>query len=109
MPLNPTGTINLTNGQILGSIRLNYPFEFILGSAAPNDVEIIGENSQGSDYAWFSPDPATLTQGSTSVTVTATAATNAQNPWFTYRLSGMTGAQNVHVVVSATMAVPKAS
>jgi hypothetical protein len=109
MPLNPTGTINLTTGQILGSIRLNYPFEFILGSTAPSgDVEVTGEDNNHNDYAWFSGGSATIPHGQTTVTVTATEATNGI-PWFTYTLTGMVGAQNVHVVVSVTMDVPKAS
>jgi hypothetical protein len=70
------GTINLTTGQILGSIRLNYPFEFISGSAAPNNSGVTANDNQGHNYTWFTSGSATIQQGQTSVTVNATAATN---------------------------------
>jgi len=103
-----TGTINLTTGKILGSIKLDSPFEFILGSAAAQNIEITGEDDDGNPYEWFSTDPATITKGSTSVTVTATAANSEEEPYFTYGLTGMVGAQNVHIVVSSDDDVAKA-
>jgi hypothetical protein len=103
-----TGTINLTTGKILGSIKLDSPFEFILGSAATQNIEITGEDDDGNPYEWFSSDPATITKGSTSVTVTATASSSEEEPYFTYGLTGMVGAENVHVVVSASEDIEKA-
>lgn len=103
-----TGTVNLSTGKIIGSIKLDYEFEFILGSAATQNIEITGEDDDGNPYAWFGPDPATIAKGSTTVTVTATTASSQQEPYFTYKLSGMVGAQNVHIVVSAGDDVAKA-
>ncbi len=97
-----TGTINLTTGSIIGSIKLNFPFEFVITSAAPNDIQITGSDNEGSPYQWFDGDPATISQGTTSVTVTATVATSAEEPYFTCGISGMAGAANVHVIVSSS-------
>jgi hypothetical protein len=94
-----TGTVNLTTGKIIGSIKLDSPFEFTVTSPAPQNVQITGEDDDGSPLEWFSPDPATITKGTTSVTVTATEATSGEDPFFTYGLTGMVGAQNVHIVV----------
>ncbi len=95
-----TGTVNLTTGKIIGSIRLNSPFEFILTSPAPQDIQITGEDDEGSPLEWFSTDPATITKGSTSVTVTAIEASSGEDPFFTYGVTGIVGAENVHIVVS---------
>jgi hypothetical protein len=94
-----TGTVNLTTGEIIGSIRLNSPFEFIVTKPAPQNVKVTGEDDEGSPLPWFSPDPATIPKGSTSVTVTATEACSDEDPFFTYGLTGMVGADNVHIVV----------
>jgi hypothetical protein len=95
-----TGTVNLTTGKIIGTIRVNSPFEFIVTSPAPQDVKITGEDDEGSPLEWFSTDPATIAKGSTSVTVTAVEACSEEDPFFTYGLTGMDGADNVHIVVS---------
>jgi hypothetical protein len=104
-----TGTINLTTGAIIGSIRLDFPFEFIVDSPAPENVEITAEDDEGSPLEWFTPDPATIKKGTTSVTVTATEACSEEDPFFTYQLAGMEGADNVHIVVSSGDDVKKAS
>lgn len=104
-----TGTVNLTTGAIIGSIRLNFPFEFIITTPAPENIEITAEDDEGSPLEWFSPDPATIKKGSTSVTVTATEACSDEDPFFTYGLTGMVGADNVHIVVSSGDDVKKAS
>jgi hypothetical protein len=95
-----TGTVNLTTGKVIGSIILNSPFEFIVTSPAPEDIQIAGEDEEGSPLEWFHTSPATIPKGSTSVTVTAIEACSEEDPFFTYGLTGMEGPENVHIVVS---------
>jgi hypothetical protein len=103
-----TGTVNLTTGKIIGSIKLDSSFEFIVTSPAPESVDVTGEDDEGSPLRWFSPDPASIPKGSTSVTVTATEACSDEDPFFTYGLTGMLGAENVHIVVISDDGAAKA-
>jgi len=92
----PTGTVNLSTGTVIGTVKLNQTFEFILPSPATQAITITGYDQNGNTCAWFSPDPATISVGSTSVTVTAVLDSDS---WYTYKLSGMVGATNVHIHV----------
>jgi hypothetical protein len=105
----PNPTVNLTTGQPAGTIEDGQPFDFTISSPAPNEITIIGKNEHGSNLTWFTsnPYPAVIPTGSTSVTVTAAMESGQQNPWFTYLVTGMVYAQNVHIVVGGAMPAAK--
>jgi len=100
MPVTPT--INLNTGVVNGAILDGETFEFVLTSNAPNTITITGRNEQGAGTSWYSPNPATISTGSKSVTVTA-AMISQPGTWFTYIVGGMNAYQNVHIVVGAAM------
>lgn len=97
------GIINLNNGVASGEFKNGCPFVFTISDAVDNDVTITGLNDLNQSCEWFSPDPATIDQGSTSVTVTATLASSDEDPWYTYSVTGMAYTENVHIVVGDSM------
>jgi hypothetical protein len=99
---NFTGTINLATGAQMGSIEYEHNFEFTIPTVLGNDVTIDGRDEQGGACTWFSPQGAVIPKGSTSVTVEAVMVSGV-GEWFTYIVTGMQYAQNVHVVVSDSM------
>jgi hypothetical protein len=106
---NPTGTINLDNGTMLGYIKDGECFQFIM-SAKSQVVTIKGKAEDGTtDCAWFNSctSPVTLGSasiaiGSTSVNVTAVMESE-NNEYFTYLLAGMNQTATPHVVVEESM------
>jgi|SRR5580692_125896 hypothetical protein len=98
MPVTPT--VNLSTGAVNGTILDGEPFDFTLTSAATATITITGRNEQGGASSWFSPNPATISSGSRSVAVSA-AMISPPGTWFSYIVSGMNAAQNVHIVVGA--------
>ena len=102
-------SVNLTTATVSGSITSGHTFEFTISSAAENDVTITGRNNLGSNFSWFSPDPATISTGQTSVTVTAGSPTTGTN-YDTYVVGGMIVSGEAHIQVgSAFPAHAKAS
>jgi hypothetical protein len=102
-------SVNLTTATVVGSITSGHNFEFTISSAAGNDVTITGKNDQGGDLSWYSPNPATITAGQTSVTVTAGSATTGLH-YDTYVVGGINVSGEAHVTVgSAFPAHAKAS
>ena len=96
------GSVNLTVGTSSGSFTVDENFTFTISSAMTGDVKIYGRNAQGGSTAWFSPDPATITAGSTSVTVDAEQISPAGS-YFTYTVTGMNTTTNAHIVVGDSM------
>jgi hypothetical protein len=99
---NFTGSINLATGAQIGSIEDQHDFEFTIPTVLGNDVTIDGKDEQGGACTWFSPQGAVIKAGSTSVPVEAVMESGV-GQWFTYIVTGMQYAQNVHVVVSDSM------
>ncbi len=95
-------TVNLTTASVSGSIIDGESFEFTISSANPNDVTITGRNEVGAEDSWFTPSPATITRGNTSVTVTAAQITPT-GQYVTYIVGGMLTSSAAHIVVDSTM------
>jgi hypothetical protein len=99
-------SVNLTTVTVVGTITSGHPFEFTVSSAAENDVTITGRNDLGGNSSWFSPNPATILAGQTSVTVTAGSPTTGSN-YDTYVVGGMVVSGEAHIQVgSAFPAAP---
>ncbi|MGB2604660.1 MAG: hypothetical protein WBC78_13765 [Candidatus Sulfotelmatobacter sp.] len=96
------GSVNVTAGTSSGSFTVDENFTFTISSAMTGDVKIYGRSAQGGSTAWFSPDPATITAGSTSVTVEAEQISPAGS-YFTYIVQGMIVNSAAHVVVGDSM------
>jgi hypothetical protein len=106
---NPTGTIDLDSGTILGEIKDGCCFQFIM-TAKTQVVTITGKAEDGTtNCAWFdscttpiTPGSASIPIGSTSVNVTAVMESEL-GEYFTYLLAGMVQSATPHVVVSDQM------
>jgi hypothetical protein len=99
-------SVNLTTATVSGTITSGHTFEFTISSATTNDVTITGKNNLGGNSSWFSPNPATIPAGSTSVTVTAGSPTSGSN-YDTYIVGGMLVSSEAHIQVgSAFPAAP---
>lgn len=94
--------VDVSTGEVgFGTLAVNQPFEFTIPSAIGNNVTITAENSNIQPYQWFTPDPATIPAGSTSVNVEATELSPPAG-WFTYSVGGMNVQQNnLHVIVDS--------
>lgn len=93
-------SVNLTTATVLGTITSGETFEFTISSAVTNNVTITGRNMQGGNLSWFTPNPATITTGQTSVSVTAGSPTSGTN-YDTYIVGGMNVTSEAHVHVSS--------
>jgi hypothetical protein len=96
------GSVNLTAGTASGTFTEGHDFTFTISSALTNNVYIYGRTAQGGSTAWFSPDPAEIPAGSTSVTVEAVQISPAGS-YFTYIVTGMNLSAAAHIVVGDSM------
>jgi hypothetical protein len=96
------GSVNLTAGTASGTFTEDQNFTFTISSAVADDVKIYGRNAQGGNSAWFSPDPATIPAGSTSVTVEAVEI-SPPGSYFTYAVTGINVTAAAHIVVGDSM------
>ena len=96
------GSVNLTAGTSSGTFTDDQNFTFTISSAVTGDVKIYGKNAQGGDSSWFSPDPATIPAGSTSVTVEAVEISTAGSYW-TYIVTGIDVTEHAHIQVGSSM------
>ena len=92
------GTINLTMGSSEGTFTVDESVTFTISSAQTINVTITGKDQQGSTDSWFTPNPATILAGKTSVSATAAQVTPI-GEYVTYMVTGMNvpGAAHVHV------------
>jgi hypothetical protein len=92
--------VDVSTGKVvLGTLEVNQPFEFTIPSAASTNITVTAQNSNVQPYQWFTPDPATITAGSTSVTVEATEASPPAG-WLTYSVKGMNvTTNNPHLII----------
>jgi hypothetical protein len=95
-------TVNLTTATVTGGIEAGHTFEFTISSANANAVTITGKDEVGATDSWFTPNPATITAGNTSVTVTAQQATPI-GQYVTYIVGGMLTSSAAHIVVGDSM------
>jgi hypothetical protein len=95
-------SVNLTTATVSGSIIEGESFEFTISSAQGIDVTITGKDQEGSTDSWFTTNPATITKGSTSVTVTAAQIT-PPGEYVTYLVAGMNVDDAAHIVVGDSM------
>ena len=95
-------TVNLTTATVSGDIKDTETFEFTISSAQGNNVTITVKDEVGSTDSWFTPNPATITQGDTSVTVTAAQITPL-GQYVTYIVGGMNVSSAAHIVVGDSM------
>jgi hypothetical protein len=102
--------VDVSTGNVsLGDLEIDHNFEFTIPTAITKNVTITPENSSIKPYQWFTPNPATITAGSTSVTVEAVEASPAGG-WLTYSVTGMNVQDtNPHIVVSDGIQAEKAS
>lgn len=94
--------VDVSTGRVsLGTLECNEPFQFTITSALTNDVTITAQNNNIQPFQWFTPDPATITAGSTSVNVEATEA-SPPGSWLTYSVRGMNvQTNNPHLIIVA--------
>lgn len=92
--------VDVSTGKVsFGPLACNEPFEFTIPSAIGNNVTITAENSNIQPFQWFTPDPATITAGSTSVNVEATEP-SPPGGWLTYSVQGMNvTTNNPHLII----------
>jgi len=95
-------TVNLTTATVSGDIKDPETFEFTISSAQGNDVTITRKDEVGATDSWFTPNPATITKGGTSVTVTAAQVTPT-GEYVTYIVGGMNVNDAAHIVVGDSM------
>jgi hypothetical protein len=95
-------TVNLTTATVTGDIKVPDTFEFTISSAQGNDVTITGEDEERATDSWFTPNPAKITKGDTSVTVTAAQVTPT-GEYVTYIVGGMNVNDAAHIVVGDSM------
>jgi len=102
--------VDVSTGKVsFGTLESGQPFEFKIPSALGNDVTITAENSNIQPYQWFTPDPATITKGSTSVNVEATQPSPTDG-WLTYSVEGMNVQDtNPHLIIDSGDDAAKAS
>lgn len=106
---NPTGTINLDSGTMVGVFKDTDCFQFIM-TAKTQVVTIKGKAKDGTtDCAWFNSCTSPVTQGTASIpvgttTINVTAVMESEDgEYFTYLLTGMNQTATPHVVVSDSM------
>jgi hypothetical protein len=95
-------TVNLTTATVSGSIKDPEDFEFTISSAQGNDVTITGKDQVGATDSWFTPNPAKIVSGNTSVTVRAAQVTPI-GQYVTYIVGGMNVSGAAHIVVGSEM------
>ncbi|HZW93920.1 MAG TPA: hypothetical protein VFF64_13290 [Candidatus Eremiobacteraceae bacterium] len=102
------GSVNVTEGTASGTFTDGHTFTFTISSAVSDDVKIYGRNAQGGSSSWFSPDPATITAGSTSTSPEA-VETSPAGSYFTYAVTGINVTATAHIQVGSSMPHEKAS
>lgn len=92
--------VDVSTGKVsLGTLECNQPFQFTITSALTNDVTITAQNGGLQAYQWFTPDPATISAGTTSVNVEATEP-SPPGGWMTYSVRGMNvTVNNPHLII----------
>jgi hypothetical protein len=95
-------TVYLDTGTASGTFTSGHGFNFEISASQTIDVTITGRDQEGSDDSWFTPNPATITAGNTTVTVTAQQITPT-GQFFTYVVGGRNTSGNAHVVVGSSM------
>jgi len=92
--------VDVSTGKVsFGTLESGEPFEFTITSAISNDVTLTALDSNLEPYEWFTSDPATITAGSTSVTVEATEP-SPPGSWLTYSVKGINvTTTNPHLII----------
>jgi len=100
------GSVNVSTGTASGTFKDSQSFAFTISSAATTEIKIYGRNALGSGEAWFSPDPAVIPIGSTSVEPQAVQESPIGS-YFTYAVTGMNVAQTAHIQVASSLPAAK--
>lgn len=102
--------VDVSTGRVsFGPLEDGESFEFTIPTPSGNDITITAENSNIQPYGWFSPTPAKIPAGSTSVTVEATESSPVGG-WVTYSVRGMNvTTNNPHIIIDDGDAAKRAS
>lgn len=95
-------TVYLDTGTSSGAFTSGHTFNFEISSPQALPVTITGRDEEGANDSWFTPNPATITAGNTTVTVTAQQVTPT-GQYVTYLLGGRNASQAAHIVVGSSM------
>jgi hypothetical protein len=95
-------TVYIDTATTSGSFIDGQNFDFQISSSQTGDVTITGRDQEGGNDSWFTPDPATIPGGSTSVTVKAQQITPI-GEYVTYLVGNRNTNGNAHIVVGDSM------